>query len=109
MQGLSEATSTSEFLAAAWKGQMQTVKFFVEKHHNPMFKGDKDSTALHVAANAGSLEMLQYFITEKNCNPATPGPLGLTPLHLASQLGHLDIVKYLVTEQNIDLCMRSCA
>ena len=32
-----------------------------------------------IAANAGSLEVLQYFITEKNCNPATPDPPGLTP------------------------------
>ena len=101
VQGLIETASSNKsdigsvlhWVAAV--GQLD-VKYLVEKKNcNPMQKNDTGSTALHMAAITGNVDVFKYFISECNCNPACPGPLGLTFLHFASDQGHLDIVQFL--------------
>ena len=113
MRGLVEMASSYtsgsdlELHHAASEGQLENVRFLVEKkHYNPMQRDDQcEITALHIAVIVGRMDILKYFITECNCNPACPGPHGLTSLHLASYQGHLDVVKYLVIEQQMEpLC-----
>ena len=87
---------------------MERVKFLTDKEHqNPLQKDEYGDTALHAAAQGGSLDILKYFINERNCNPACLGYRGRTPLHDASDCAHLDVVKYLVTEQQVH-CKNKC-
>ena len=86
MQGLAETSSIQEYLGglelhlAVLNGQLETVKFLVEKNNcNPMQRDHEGISAVHMAALHGSLQVFKYFITERNCNPACLGPLGLTP------------------------------
>ena len=100
-----KSESGLELHHASAMGQLEHVRFLVEKKYCNPNQHVHGFTAFHTATFKGNLQILKYFITENNCNPAYPGPLGLTCLHLASQQGHLDIVKYLVIEQQIDpLC-----
>ena len=97
-----KSSSGLELHHASPVGQLEHVRFLVEKKDFNPNQHVHDNTAFHIAAITGNLQILKYFITERNCNPSYPGPLGLTPLHLASQL---DVVKYLVIEQQMDpLC-----
>ena len=84
-------------------GDLETIMFLVDsEHQNPLQKNQYGNTALHAAAQGGSLDVLKYFINERDCNPACLGYLGGTPLHVATE--H-DCVKYLVIEQQVEpLC-----
>ena len=75
------------------------------EHHNPLQKDKYGDTALHAAAQGGSLDVLKYFIDERDffitdlkCSPNIPGRNGYYLLHYAAQGGHLHIVKYLTDE-----------
>ena len=97
VQGITDTSSFHiiesglELHHAAAMGQLEYVRFLVEKKYCNPSQHVHGNTAFHIAAISGNLQILKYFITETNCNPAYPGPLGLTCLHLASQQGHLDI------------------
>jgi hypothetical protein len=59
-------------------------------------------TLVHIAANAGKLEVVKHLI--KMGLPADTGDsFGLTPLYYAAFKGHLDIVKYFVENFSVDI------
>lgn len=63
-----------KLLLAAWREDLETVKFLTDKkHQKPLQKDEHGNTALHAAAQGGSLDVLKYFINEKNCNPTCHG------------------------------------
>ena len=98
--------STPELHCAAWRGDLERVKFLMDNmHQNPLQKDTYGDAVLHAAAWGGSLHILKYLIDDKNCNPSCLGRHGRTPLHVATKHDHLDVVKYLVTEQQVEpLC-----
>ena len=56
----------------------------------------KNRSALHVAANAGCLDMVQCLIElGADINPAMLDD-GLTPLDIAPSRGHMDVVRWLL-------------
>ena len=94
--------SKPELHLAAKRGDLERLKFLKD---NPLQKDEYGNTAVHAAAQGGSLDVLKYFIDKRNCNPACLGQHGRTPLHVATEHAHLDVVKYLVTEQQVEpLC-----
>ena len=50
------------------------------------------STALHVAAEAGNLDVVQYLLAQ-GANADVPDLWGHTAAHLAAQEGHTDILQ----------------
>ena len=73
--------SSLELYFAVTVGQLEHVRFLVEKKHcSPLQREQNGFAPFHIAAILGNVEVLKYFITKSNCNPAYPGPLGLTPL-----------------------------
>lgn len=58
-------------------------------------KTDKQETLLHVAAEAGSLEICQYLLST-GLQVQTQNKSGDTPLHNAAYCGHADIVNLLI-------------
>ena len=74
---------------------------------DPTSRDGNSDTALHLAAEEGLLDVIQFFISEQKCGPNIPGgQYGRTSLHYAAEFGHLHIVKYLIDEQ---ACNPSCA
>ena len=57
-QASSEHHKTTELHCAARRGDLDTVRFLTEeKHQDPLQKDEKGDTALHAAAEGGSLEV----------------------------------------------------
>ena len=92
VQGLVESASLHksgsglELHHAVAMGQLEYVRFLVEKkHYNPMERDQDGISPLYLAAIVGNVQVFKYFINNNYCNPACPGPLGLTPLHIACE------------------------
>lgn len=60
-------------------------------------KGLTDWTALHIAANEGSIDVVRVLIANKETDMNAETELLQTALHLAAAKGYLDIVQMLVT------------
>jgi ankyrin repeat protein len=58
--------------------------------------GVDSSTALHVAAHEGHLEIVKYFVDNGIIGINAQDSQGQTPLHCAVSKGHLPIVHYLI-------------
>lgn len=87
-------------------GHFDIVKYLVEtrgmdisKHYKKCF----GNTAIHKAAESGSLVILKYFIEDKNGNINVENSLKQTPILLAAESKHHDVIKYLFEEKNADL------
>ncbi|CAF3293104.1 unnamed protein product, partial [Rotaria sp. Silwood2] len=115
-----ESTEASlEAFQAAWNGEMDHVKTFINKY--PQYKdksGIKGRTLLYSATRKKHLELVKYLVEEAKCSinaqneqhiemvltgsgqlapDFKANPLaGSTALHAACYYGYLDIVKYLV-------------
>lgn len=63
------------------------------------------NTALHHAATAGNLAVVQRLLAHANgaASQATPNAKGRTPLHQAAVFGHRSIVEALAQKQRADL------
>lgn len=82
----------------AIKGIMDLAK----DNFNVNDKDKSGNTALHYAAECGSLENVQILINEYIANPNVQDKTEQTPVHIASYNGDLEIVKFLV-ENKADL------
>lgn len=93
-----EYSNTSLHLAAE-QGNLDTVKYFVEKGGDISAQDEMGYTPLHLAAKQGNLDIVKYLV-EKGADvdvDVYQGGWGYsTALHLAAQNGHLDTVKYLI-------------
>lgn len=65
-------------------------------------KDNSGNTALHYAAECGSLENVQILINDFKADPNVQDKTEQTPVHIASYNGDLEIVKFLV-ENRADL------
>lgn len=54
------------------------------------------TTALHIAASGGNLDVVEYLVKEDNADIEARDINGCTPLHSASHEDHLSVVEYLV-------------
>ena len=91
-------------------GNLDTVKFFMDISEDyGCCKNDDERTAMHIAAQYGKLEIVQY-LAERDCNQIFlwQDKEGYTALHVAAEKGHIDIVKYLIESQKgCDLASRT--
>ena len=93
---------------AAFAGDLDQVRLLLEgngegeRKANPLDKDVNNDTLLHLVAEWGELEVLQYLIEEVGCNPVTKGWNGATVLHRAAETKQLPVVKYLVEHCKMD-------
>ena len=86
---------------ACYVGNLEAVKYLVEKGADIHAK-DKDSkTPLHCTCQKGDLEVVKYLV-EKGADINAKSNFDNTPLIYACQKGHLKLVKYLV-EKGADI------
>ncbi|WP_425385820.1 ankyrin repeat domain-containing protein [Wolbachia endosymbiont (group A) of Barypeithes pellucidus] len=91
-----EYSNTSLHLAAE-QGDLNAVKYFVEKGGDISAQNEMGYTPLHLAAKNGNLDMVKYLI-ENGANPKAIDNDGKTPLDWAAQDCRLDIVEHLTEE-----------
>ena len=53
-------------------------------------------TPLHMAAQEGHLEVVQYLTLEQHCDPLCVAKNNNTPFHAAAYFGHLQLVRFFV-------------
>ncbi|QCB62657.1 hypothetical protein EJB00_03440 [Wolbachia endosymbiont of Drosophila mauritiana] len=78
---------------AAQLGHLEIVKLLKEKHASVL--GNASFTPLHLAAEGGYLDVVEYLVKEGAILDVKDYRKN-TPLHLAAKNNHLDVVKYLV-------------
>jgi len=72
------------------------VKFLtLEKHCNPNQQAAHNNTPLHLAAQKGHLQVVQFFVEELKCPPNVRNIHDKTPLLYAKAMGHLNVALYL--------------
>ena len=64
-EGSLQISSAQNIHLAARRGDLEAVIFLMDKDpQNPLQKDKNGNTALHAAAQGGSLDVLKYFIIE---------------------------------------------
>ena len=88
------------------KGNLEMVKYLVEKHGcDPNTKDENGSNSVHMAALSGSIDILIYLIEEIECDPRCLGLWGRSLLHSACQ-NNLEMVKYLMEKTGCNLFIK---
>ena len=84
---------------AAYFGNLLKVKAYTQLQpsvYDPLDINRQGNTALHVAVEAGYLDIVRYFIEECQVSASSLSDTGLTPLHTACQYKQYNIAKYLI-------------
>jgi ankyrin repeat protein len=87
---------------AAGYGNLDVVKYLVEKGADAKAAANDGNTPLHWAAGYGNLDVVKYLV-EKGANVTAAANDGNTSLHWAAGNGKWDVVKYLVEEKGADV------
>ena len=94
---------------AAERGNLEIVKFLIERGVKIESKDVDGATALYGAALNGRTSVVQYLV-EKGADVNAADNEGYVPLAMAAKNNHLDIVKYLIEKgASIDTAMASLA
>lgn len=93
-----EFSNKNEGLRFAAKiGSVLEVQEWIKKGADPSMPTSYGNTALHLAAQEGKLDVVQYLCTkEKKVKPLAFTNHGETALHYAAQWGHLAVCKFLI-------------
>ncbi|WP_353289054.1 ankyrin repeat domain-containing protein [Wolbachia endosymbiont (group A) of Pogonocherus hispidulus] len=96
-QQVTDGYSNTSLHLAAEQGNLNAVKYFVEKGGDISAQDEMGYTPLHLAAKQGNLDIIKYLVEKGADVDVYQGGWGYsTPLHLAAANGHLDTVKYLM-------------
>jgi ankyrin repeat protein len=87
---------------AALSGNLEMVKWLVEKGLNVNTKNKDDWYVIHSAARSGNLELVKW-LNEHGANIFVKSNYDSTLLHVAAEKGHLQLVKWLVEEKGLDV------
>ena len=94
---------------AAYGQHLDSVCYLVaEQQMDPLCCADDGTTPLHLASQAGDIDVVRYLVNELskflplNDIVTSRGIHGTTPIHLAAFCGYLEIVEYFVNELDCD-------
>ncbi|KAM9394450.1 ankyrin repeat domain-containing protein 39 [Pholidichthys leucotaenia] len=94
-QTLDEMDFERGIWSAAMYGDVERVKFLVQKGTDPNLRDSTGYTALHYGSRGGHLAICKFLLENGACaSPQTPG--GATPLHRSAYCGHLNVVQLLL-------------
>jgi len=87
--------------AAADKGSLTLVKYFIENRHsiiNQIFIDGNSRTSLHAACFNGDLRIVKYLIETGEAQMDLIDVFGKMPIDLAAENNHKDVVEYLLSK-----------
>ncbi|KAM9858457.1 ankyrin repeat domain-containing protein 39 [Aulostomus maculatus] len=94
-QTLNEMDFERGIWSAAMDGDLERVKYLIQKGTHPNLRDSSGYTALHYASRSGHLAVCECLLEKGACaSPQTPG--GATPLHRSAYCGHADVVGLLL-------------
>lgn len=96
--------SEAELILYAGRGDLDNVKYYLERGANINAQSGDKSTALHASVLSGHLEVVKYLV-ENGANIHDKNEEGDTALDLAHKTGDKEIVAYLL--QEVDKCSTS--
>ncbi|CAL4059406.1 unnamed protein product [Meganyctiphanes norvegica] len=88
---------------AAYKGDVDQVRLFLEKCSHLDHTGSSSVTALHIACLAGHLEVTQA-LAQRGANIETKDAISFSPLHVACLFGNEAVIEYLLS-RGVDVNM----
>ncbi|MEY2393422.1 ankyrin repeat domain-containing protein [Wolbachia endosymbiont of Tettigetta isshikii] len=68
---------------------------------------DRGRTVLHLIAEKGHLDIVEYLVDKKKADFNIKDNDGRTPLHFAASNGRLEIVQYLIDKKKADFTVKS--
>lgn len=102
------AYETVGLILAANIGDLESVKYFLNKQIDPNIKNTNDYTSFMFAADHGYLEIIKVLLENKVAPDINvKNKSGCTALMCATGKGHIEIAKELLTNPNIDLNIQS--
>ncbi len=91
------AITPQNFVAAASRGDRETVQLFLQAGYDPDIVNLEDGhTALTASAARGQTEIVRHLLKEGEAEVNRRGPQGATPLLLAVSNGHLEPAELLL-------------
>ena len=99
VEGLFVGHENTRLHIAAYFGNLLKVKAYTQLQpsvYDPLDINRQGNTALHVAVEAGHLDIVRYFIEECQVSASSLSDTGLTPLHTACKHKQYKIAKYLI-------------
>ena len=90
-----ELPNPNSFAWGVERGDIKTVKAWLDEGLDPEFQGNQIGTGLMIAAWNGNVEMMALFV-ERGANPRRANKNGEQPLQLAAWKGHTQAVKWLL-------------
>ena len=89
------ARYANAFLATARSGNLGVMRYLVRLGASVEATDDDGATALHLAAGAGHLDVVEYLVEEQGLDVAATNDAGDTALDVAAAEGHTAVVAYL--------------
>ena len=90
-----ELPNPNSFAWGVERGDIKTVKAWLDEGLDPEFQGNLIGTGLMIAAWNGNIEMMALFV-ERGANPRRANANGEQPLQLAAWKGQMEAVKWLL-------------
>lgn len=93
----------------AKSGDFKKIAHLIDNGANTNFQKQDGSTALHIAAFNGHLNIVDGLLSPGNANPNLARKDGFTPLHFACMKAREDVVKRLLACPSLDKTLRTNA
>ncbi|XP_062571316.1 putative ankyrin repeat protein PA3287 [Saccostrea cucullata] len=87
------------------KGEVKAVNNYLLSGKNPNIRNKDKNSLLHLAVEAGNVDIVEMFLSDDRCQIDTSNDLGQTPLMCAITLNDLELVKCLM-KAGADIEMR---
>ena len=94
------STFTEDPFEAAKTGDLPSLRYHISQGIKPMTTNKSGQTFLHVAAQAGKVQILQYLLSLPKVLIDAKADWGRTPLHYAAESGQLEAVKFIVEQKS---------
>ena len=98
-----DADGKTPLCYAAEKGDLQAVRWLVERNADVNSESKSGQTAFLQAAEMGHLHIVKWLVEEANVEVNSFSGRSCTALHYAVYRGHLNVIRWLVEERKVNV------